>query len=94
MSTNTTTATPCVDQLLEMAREGLIDPLDLLTSALTYGGEDFARELCDAADIEWQCNGDDGGEDPDDDAPYIYDDPAFADSMAADWAAARTAGPR
>ena len=41
MTTNTITIeephqpTPCVDQLLELAREGLIDSFDLLASALT-----------------------------------------------------------
>lgn len=87
--------TPCVDQLLEMAREGLIDPLDLLTTTLSWGGEAFARDLCEAAGIEWTCS-DPEAPPPPIEAPRHYYPPAsrLADRLAADWAARRTDGPR
>jgi len=84
--------TPCIDQLLEMAREGLIDPLDLLTTALTWGGEAFARDLCEATGIEWEYVPlPEEDYDPSETRDW-YDDPAYADGQAADWAARRTGG--
>lgn len=90
--------TPCVDQLLEMAREGLIDPLDLLTTTLTWGGEAFARDLCDAAGIEWECGDEDEDEDrseedydPSETRDW-YDDPKFIEREEANWFARRTGG--
>jgi hypothetical protein len=84
--------TPCVDQLLEMAREGLIDPLDLLTTTLTWGGEAFARDLCEATGIEWEYVPlPEEDYDPSETRDW-YDDPKFIEREEANWLARRTGG--
>lgn len=79
--------TQCINQLLEMIDEGLLDPAPLLAHCLRWMDEDDVRAMCAAHGIEWQASGEEEPEelDPIPDAEY-------ADRAAADYAARVTRG--
>ena len=79
--------TQCINQLLEMVDEGLLDPAPLLTHCLGWMGEEDVRAMCAAHGIEWQASGE---EEPDELDPIP--DADYADRAAADYAARVTSG--
>lgn len=79
--------TQCINQLLEMVDEGLLDPAPLLAHCLGWMGEDDVRAMCAAHDIEWQASGE---EEPDELDPIL--DADYADRAAADYVARVTRG--
>jgi len=65
--------TQCINQLLEMVDEGLLDPAPLLAHCLGWMGEGDVRAMCAAHGIEWQASGE---EEPDEEEGELADDGA------------------